>query len=165
MSDTDTDTNNTKVLGNTKFQNRSARSRHWCFTINNYSDKDIEFLKSLSKCKVTFQEETGNSGTKHLQGIISFENARTFVTMKNLLPSAHLEPTKNLVASIKYCSKSETKSGEHFSTHTIANKKGSYEEFYERNKHNILGHSKYSEAHGKLMNEIILGYNPTIDKL
>ena len=88
-----------------------VRSRGWCFTLNNYTGTDIESIKSIENCKYIFQEETGEKKTKHLQSFIYFDNARSFTSLKKLLPKAHLEAARNKAASIKYCSKEDTRTG------------------------------------------------------
>lgn len=90
----------------------SVRSRNWFFTINNFTEKDIETIISIEKSKYVFQEERGESGTLHLQGVLMFPNARTFTSIKKLLPTAHIEVPKDLKASIKYCCKTDTRVGE-----------------------------------------------------
>lgn len=92
-----------------------GRSRGWCFTINNFDDVDITTIENLEKCKYLFQEEKGKEGTPHLQGMIYFDNARTFSSVKKMLPKAHIEKMKNKFASMKYCSKSDTRSGKIYS--------------------------------------------------
>lgn len=85
-----------------------TRSRNWCFTLNNYTDTHINFIKNL-KCEYVFQAEKGESGTDHLQGLLIFKEAKSFESIKKLLPTAHIEKCKNLEASKKYCSKEETR--------------------------------------------------------
>lgn len=100
--------------GNTESR-PNARSRNWCFTLNNYTPEDIEYFKSLD-CKYIFQEEVGEEkGTPHLQGTLMYKNPRTRTTMKNVHRACHWEATKSLRHSIMYCSKVETRSGELFS--------------------------------------------------
>lgn len=94
--------------GNTK------RTRHFCFTLNNYVEDDINMIKSLFD-KYTFQEEAGS--TPHLQGVGSFTNPRTFDYIKKSLPRAHIETCRNLKASIEYCLKPDTRNGRQWSTH------------------------------------------------
>lgn len=107
-----TDTIDTKMnKGNTNSSSSSSRSRNWVFTLNNFDTNDIELLKNIQGCKLIFQSEVGKSGTPHLQGAISFNNATHFSSMKKLLPKAHIEKCKNWKASIKYCSKNDTYSG------------------------------------------------------
>lgn len=52
------------------------QAKHWCFTLNNYSENDIidilEVLVNLA-CRWVFQEEVSGTGTPHLQGFFSFK--------------------------------------------------------------------------------------------
>lgn len=85
----------------------NPRSRAWCFTINNYESRDAykSAMADLAKY-VVLGFETGESGTDHIQGYIYFENARTFSSMKKLLPRAHLEVAKGTPEQASnYCKK------------------------------------------------------------
>lgn len=85
----------------------NPRSRAWCFTINNYESRDAykSAMADLAKY-VVLGFETGDSGTDHIQGYIYFENARTFTSMKKLLPRAHLEVVKGTPEQASnYCKK------------------------------------------------------------
>ncbi len=94
------------------------RNRNWCFTLNNYTKSDIAQLHKekhdLSLKKFCFQEEKGENGIPHLQGVIAYSNAKSFSSMKKLLPKAHWEKCRNLKAALAYCSKDETRFGETF---------------------------------------------------
>lgn len=92
----------------------NSRSRHFCFTINNYDNKDINAVMTFFE-KYTFQEEKGS--TKHLQGVGSFKNPRSFKSVSKALPKAHIEVCRDLEASIRYCSKIDTRNGQSWSTH------------------------------------------------
>lgn len=87
------------------------RCTHWCMTINNYDQSVIDTLKTFPK--YIFQEETGKNGTKHLQCLVS--KRMRFSTLKRMFPRAHIEKCKNVRASIKYCSKTETRTGQLYS--------------------------------------------------
>lgn len=92
-----------------------SRNRNYCFTLNNYIAEDIDTITqafSDKKAKYIFQEETGKEGTPHLQGSVFFENAMSFNKIKKILPKAHIEICKNKMASINYCQKGETRTGE-----------------------------------------------------
>lgn len=88
----------------------NSKSRGWTITINNYTPEDIKLVQGLD-AEYCFQEETGESGTKHLQGMIYYKNARSFKQIKNMFRTAHIEKMKNKIASIRYCSKEETRTG------------------------------------------------------
>lgn len=85
-----------------------TRVRAYCFTINNYTEKDIETLQGL-KCEylVFGKEIAPETGTPHLQGYIYFANKMSFKKLKNSLDSAHIEEAKGSAdANFTYCSKS-----------------------------------------------------------
>lgn len=90
-------------------RNTKDRGRYWCFTINNPIMSGEELSMTLSVGEYVFQLECGESGTNHYQGFIGFKNARTFASIKKLLPTAHIEKCKNMHAAKAYCSKSDTR--------------------------------------------------------
>lgn len=103
----------TPGFGNTK---QIPTSKHWCFTLNNYTNEDIEEIEKVSSTIVqqyVFQEETGENGTEHLQGYIQFCKR---VRPKNIFKNKriHWERTRNIKASIEYCQKGETRTGKVF---------------------------------------------------
>lgn len=85
----------------------NSRSRKWFLTFNNPSDTETQ--KLLEYCKnekdYVIQEETGASGTPHLQGYIEFKNARQFNTLHKYFPKIHWETVRNESACIQYCQK------------------------------------------------------------
>lgn len=90
----------------------NIKKREWVFTWNNYEEKDKAYLLNLPEENkqvkyVGFGEETGESGTPHLQGMIYFHNAIRFNTIKNIFnQKAHIEMMKgSFEESIAYCSK------------------------------------------------------------
>ncbi len=101
--------------GNTYVPHLSpSKTRNWFFTLNNYTKKDIgtifdEQLKMNLK-QYCFQEEIGENGTPHLQGVIAYNNAVHFSSMKKLLPRANWQSCKNLKKSLAYCCKEDTRS-------------------------------------------------------
>ncbi|AXH74396.1 MAG: putative viral replication protein [Circoviridae sp.] len=90
---------------------------NWFFTFNNYEQNEITGLKiqfnKLCK-KYVFQEETGEEGTKHLQGSISLKKKARLTELKKIEERIHWETTKNCKAADKYCCKEETRTGEIF---------------------------------------------------
>ncbi len=104
-------------VGNTIIvpEHPSPKARNWFFTLNNYTQKDIgtiidERFKLYMK-QYCFQEEKGESGTKHLQGILIYKNPISFNTMKKLLPEAHWEKARNKKNALRYCCKEDTRDG------------------------------------------------------
>lgn len=89
-------------------------AKHWCFTLNNYTKSDIDELCSkLSDCEYVFQEETGESGTPHLQGYVNFPSK---VRPKGMFSNKgiHWEKSRCWESSIAYCCKEETRTGKIF---------------------------------------------------
>lgn len=94
------------LKGNTK----PLRARKWCFTLNNYSEKEyneiLYYLKHKKHALFIVGKEVGSNGTPHLQGYIHCENAISFETLKNLNNRWHLEKARgNDKQNYEYCSK------------------------------------------------------------
>lgn len=88
-----------------------ARSRGWCFTINNPTFDDElslqELIKETSYC--TWGSEVGESGTFHFQGFCHFKHPVTLTRVKGILKRAHLEQQRgSLSDAIDYCHKDGT---------------------------------------------------------
>lgn len=106
--------------GNTTFRDTRVsrnRARSWCFTLNNYTTECIVSLShnkwnNMEITKYVFQEEIGEMGTPHLQGVVQFINQISFTSLKEFHNKVRWSKCKNLKASIKYCSKEETRNGE-----------------------------------------------------
>lgn len=84
-----------------------GKSRGWCFTINNWTEEILAQTHSVcdSQCYIIGKEK-GKKGTPHLQGYIYFKNARSFKSVKKMLPTAHLEKSKGSKKdNYNYCSK------------------------------------------------------------
>lgn len=63
---------------------KMARPRHWCWTLNNYSDEDVEAIKDWPGVVYTvFGFEQGDQGTKHLQGYTEFIRQYRLSTVRN----------------------------------------------------------------------------------
>lgn len=107
------------VGGNTttpRHQPRNNQLMHWFFTWNNYEKHDLEMLDTFFKSicnKYCFQEETGENGTPHLQGVISLKHRMRW-TEFGLPKAIHWEKVAHLTKSYLYCSKKETRTGEIF---------------------------------------------------
>ena len=89
---------------------------HWFFTFNNYNSEDSEIMLKVfdELCYMyCFQEETGEKGTPHLQGIISLKK-RARWTEFGLMKQIHWEKPNNIKDCYLYCCKSETRTGRVF---------------------------------------------------
>jgi len=85
------------------------QTRHWCFTINNWTVDHEDFLVSLAE-RVTylvFGYEEGASGTPHLQGYVIFKTPQRFNEARNKLPQGtHLEAKRGTsYQAAEYCKK------------------------------------------------------------
>ena len=86
----------------------TSRYRHWTFTLNNYIEDDIIELRSTAPfCKyLVYGKEVGDSGTPHLQGFVSFSNARQVKVLHNWFNRrAHWEVARNPRKAAQYCKK------------------------------------------------------------
>ncbi len=96
--------------------NQSSQRHSWCFTYNNYEKDDISEIVRIFRGKnitYTFQEETGEKGTKHLQGVIHCNKKLRWTELK-LSNKIHWESTRNYEASVDYCSKEASRTGKVF---------------------------------------------------
>lgn len=70
----------------------------WCFTINNYTDKDLEYLQSyfIHLCTVLFASfEVGECGTPHVQGYFILKRNKRLTGLKKLFGDhVHFEKAK-----------------------------------------------------------------------
>lgn len=86
-------------------------SKNWCFTLNNYTEDDVERINNLvtSKTGVTYViygKEVGESGTPHIQGFLTCSKKTRLLGIKGIIGSnPHLESARNVNASIEYCKK------------------------------------------------------------
>lgn len=91
----------------------NVQSKHWCFTLNNYTDADQDRLRRLGEAESTsylvFGREVGESGTPHLQGFISFSNRVRFNPVRALIGGgAHLETARGTPEeAAAYCKKDD----------------------------------------------------------
>lgn len=84
-------------------EKKIVRARNFCFTHNNYPNTDLE--DNLPCRYICYGREIGESGTPHLQGFVSFVNAKTLKQVIAMMPGCHIEVAKTVAAAINYCSK------------------------------------------------------------
>ncbi len=102
------------VVDEYKLIHATVQSRGWCFTYNNYTDDDVERIKSIPEEKyryLIFGREVGESGTPHLQGyIFARGHAWRMAAVKKLIgDGAHLAVARGSAKDNKtYCSKQDT---------------------------------------------------------
>lgn len=86
-----------------------SRSRHWCFTLNNYTQDDFDrFLttpEGLTYCCVG--KEVGESGTPHLQGFLSYRHPQRLSSLRSswFTGRAHWESARYPYQAAEYCKK------------------------------------------------------------
>lgn len=83
---------------------RGNPGKTWMYTINNYTDKDEEFLQRLECSYHVYGREVGEKGTPHLQGCITFKKAMRFSKVSRLI-KGHLTRPKVVEAARNYCMK------------------------------------------------------------
>jgi len=83
------------------------RIRSYCFTLNNYTDEEIELIKNGDYSYLVFGKEIGESGTPHLQGFVRFENAKTMSAIHKLKgwKRTALQVSESPLSAIDYCKK------------------------------------------------------------
>ena len=81
-------------------------ARRWCYTLNNYTDADVVKARDVDSRYHVFGKETGESGTKHLQGAITFTKLYKLSGVKKIFVTAHWEKMKGtLLQAATYCKK------------------------------------------------------------
>lgn len=88
---------------------RCGASKRWCFTLNNYTEDEVEMLKNINPdiyVKLGFQSEVGAEGTKHLQGFIEFVNRKRPLECLRWTKRFHWEKMKGTIAeNVQYITK------------------------------------------------------------
>ena len=83
-------------MTNNKRPNPASKS--WCFTLNNYTDEECEFLEErlVLLCTVMYasKEVAPSTGTPHIQGYLTLKRTKRQKAMEKLLPRAHWEVAK-----------------------------------------------------------------------
>lgn len=89
---------------------------HHFFTYNNYSVDVMDVMETTLKhfCYMfAFQEELGEGGTKHLQGVCSCKKGMRNSTF-GLPKQIHWEKVIRVDMAYKYCTKDETRNGKRY---------------------------------------------------
>lgn len=82
-----------------------SQAKHWCFTLNNYSDDEIPRSLPTGAVYLVFGKEIGESGTPHLQGFVSFGKPRRLSQVSRIIARAYWSVARNLSAAPEYCKK------------------------------------------------------------
>lgn len=88
----------------------NSRSQHWVFTINNYTQDDVDHLIFHTEPQsqyLVFGREVGESGTPHLQGFCSFKERKRFASVQVAIgPRAYVATARGSPAQAsEYCKK------------------------------------------------------------
>lgn len=83
-----------------------ARSRAFCFTLNNYSEEDEARIAAVGAQYTVYGKEVGEAGTPHLQGYLYFKNQRRILAVFKKLKGAHVEIRHGThEQAVAYCKK------------------------------------------------------------
>lgn len=114
---------------------RGPKSKHWCFTINNYTCILTEMPPIPDLVYVVYQEEIGEKGTPHLQGYLQFSAQKRGAWVTNQVEALHLRKGKPHTEAARgsdedneaYCTKEDGRLGGPYrfgERQAIAGKKG-----------------------------------------
>lgn len=90
-----------------------SKSKHWCFTLNNYTKEEEKKLNGLYEDKkhaisyIILGREVGDSNTPHIQGFVSFNSRTTLRQARTRISNrAHFEKAKGTpTQAADYCRK------------------------------------------------------------
>lgn len=85
--------------------------KRWCFTLNNYTDDDVQLLENLDCQFLVFgREKAPSTGTPHLQGYVEFKKPmRRRTVVRALGGKCWVTQARGTAEeSIEYCSKDDT---------------------------------------------------------
>lgn len=121
----------TAAEGNTRppptGRERATRSRTWFVTWNHPDTHLTQLTQQIEGLEQwAGQLERGESGTEHLQFVIRFKNARSFNSVKESLPQAHIEVCKDWLKAVKYCTKENSRVDGPWASHDWLLPKQSY---------------------------------------
>lgn len=89
---------------------KSGKARGFCFTVNNYSGQDIDWLAKLgqepsTQYLIAGLEEAPSTGTPHIQGYIYFKNPRSIDKIWEEVPGHVIRANGSPYDNFVYCSK------------------------------------------------------------
>jgi len=132
-------------------------AKHWCFTLNNYSQQDEDNLQSAADFDrvsyLIYGKEVGESGTPHLQGFILLSSKSRLQWLNKHIAAAHWTVARSIRHSIEYCKK-EGSSREFGVPPYISSKQGfrvDLDDFKAAVKGGMVDHAELREAHSGVM--------------
>ena len=86
-----------------------SRARSWCFTINNYTDDDVDTLLTMPNEYLVFGFEEGDKcKTPHIQGYVHFDSPKRRSEVAKYIPRGHLIVARGSAEqNFVYCSKDD----------------------------------------------------------
>lgn len=97
---------NRKMYGTRPDWDRAKKYRHWCFTVQGWSDERLQRILAIPDWTyVIIGKELGDDDHEHYQGFGSFKSQRYVRAVSDLLGGAWCEPAVNTEACITYCKK------------------------------------------------------------
>lgn len=97
---------------------RGSKARRWVFTLNGYAESDVERLRLGGDAGggvvyLCGQREIGDSGNRHIQGLVCFRDPVWLTGVRKFLPGAHFEVMRGTLQQAEaYCTKEETRDPE-----------------------------------------------------
>lgn len=95
-----------------------TRGKYWCFTLHgdfSHTDDITEIITIPDIKWILWQlEECPTTKRRHMQGVFELKSRKYLSWLKNINAvwnSMHLEMTRDLQASIEYCTKEESRIG------------------------------------------------------
>lgn len=87
--------------------NRNLRSRRYVFTLNNYTQGDLDYFAGIAVRYICYGKETApNTGTPHLQGFVVWNESKTVRATRTLLRGCHVELARGTALQASdYCKK------------------------------------------------------------
>ncbi len=70
-------------------RHRPRKSKHWCFTINNYTSDDIPVSDQIQYI-ILGKEVAPDTGTPHYQGYVVFKTQLRMTQVSKIMPRASL---------------------------------------------------------------------------
>lgn len=96
-------------------------ARNWCYTLNNYTEDEVEEIYSIECRYHICGREIGSEGTPHLQGYIEFSKVLRLSAVKKLIPRGHWEQRRGSADEARrYC----MKEGDYVETGEFKGKQG-----------------------------------------
>lgn len=86
--------------------NTKTTSRRWCFTVNNWSQEELDTLLALQVIYLIIGKEVGENNTPHLQGFVILPKPQRLSALKKINLRAHWEPARGTTEQASdYCKK------------------------------------------------------------